>query len=349
LKILVVDDEVVSRELLAELLRQDGFDVDVAKDGAAALEAVDNGDIRMVVTDWMMPNLNGVDLCREIRNRNTAGYVYLILVTSRDKPEDVITGLTAGADDFIAKPVDPAELRMRVHVGKRIISLETRDVAIFAMAKLAESRDPETGAHLERIQGYARALAQQLLNTGQFKHEIDDAFVQSLFLTSPLHDIGKVGIPDSVLLKPGRLSDREFNIMKTHCEIGANALSAAVRQYPDVEYLRMARDLALTHHERYDGSGYPQGLDWIDIPLCGRIAAVADVFDALVSKRIYKDAFSFDVAHAIIAEERGKQFDPHVVDAFFECEPTFHQIFETFIDVDSEIGGLPSEQVPVSV
>jgi putative two-component system response regulator len=345
MKILVADDDLISRELLAELLRHEDHDVDVVPDGAAALEAVRDGAYRMVVTDWMMPELEGVELCQEIRKLNLPGYIYLILVTSRDRPEDVVAGLAAGADDFISKPVEPSELQMRVRVGKRVLSLETRDMAIFAMAKLAESRDPETGAHLERIQGYVRTLTQQLLVFGEYRHEVDDAFVRSIHQTCPLHDIGKVGIPDNVLLKPGRLTDREFEIMKTHCEIGANALSAAVEQYPDVEYLRLARDIAQTHHERYDGSGYPQGLSGIDIPLCGRITAVADVFDALVSKRVYKDAFSLDVAHSIIADERGKQFDPHVVDAFFECEPTFRQILEALIDTDSRAPTASAKQV----
>src|SRR5207244_11500403 len=170
-------------------------------------------------------------------------------------------------DVFRAKPLAPDELLARLHSAERILSLETRDVAIFSLAKLAESRDPETGAHLERVQGYCRALAQQLAADRQFADEIDPEFMRLLYATSPLHDIGKVGIPDSVLLKPGRLSDREFEIMKTHTSIGGQTLDAALKRFPKTKFLRMARDIAAAHHERFDGSGYPAGLAGEQIPL----------------------------------------------------------------------------------
>jgi putative two-component system response regulator len=212
------------------------------------------------------------------------------------------------------------------------LSLETRDVAIFATAKLAESRDPETGGHLERIRSYSTVIAQTLMQRKSFSGEVDADYVRMIYLTSPLHDIGKVGIPDSVLLKPGRLSDREFEIMKTHTTIGADTLSAAVREYPGVAYLRMARDIALTHHEQYDGSGYPQGLRTSDIPLCGRIVALADVYDALTSRRVYKDAFAHDVAQSIILGESGKHFDPEIVEAMMLNEDKFIAIRGNFVE-----------------
>jgi putative two-component system response regulator len=215
---------------------------------------------------------------------------------------------------------------MRVRTGERILSLETRDVAIFAMAKLAESRDPETGEHLERMRYYSRILAEHLVATRPDCAELRAEFTHLVYLTSPLHDIGKVGIPDSVLLKPGRLSDREFAIMKTHTTIGAETLDAAVRQYPGVAYLHFARNIALTHHERFDGSGYPSGLAGMDIPLCGRIVALADVYDALTSKRVYKPAFAHDIAHSMILDEAGRHFDPDVVNAFAENEDKFRSV-----------------------
>ncbi len=240
--------------------------------------------------------------------------------------------MSAGADDFISKPFHPAELLVRVRAGERVLALETRDVAIFAMAKLAESRDPETGAHLERVRRYSRTLAQRLAWNPAYYDQIDDNYTQLIYLTSPLHDIGKVGIPDSVLLKPGRLTAEEFDIMKTHAMIGARTLDAALHEYPGATFLQMARDIAASHHERFDGSGYPDRLRGTDIPLCGRIVALADVYDALTSKRVYKDAFGHDHARNVILEESGRHFDPSVVEAFLQCESQFIDIHRQFAE-----------------
>lgn len=212
---------------------------------------------------------------------------------------------------------------------------ETRDVVIFAMARLAESRDPETGAHIERVQSYCQALAEQLAAPGNYQSHVDPEFIHLMFRASPLHDIGKVGIPDDVLLKPGRLSDREFEIMKTHTTIGAETLEAAMARFANTRFLRMARDIAATHHERYDGTGYPNGLKGQDIPLCGRIVALANVYDALTSRRIYKPAFTHDVARGIIVRESGKQFDPVIVAAFLAIEGRFEAIYKHFAELSS--------------
>ena len=208
------------------------------------------------------------------------------------------------------------ELVARIGTAERVLSLETRDIAIFAMAKLAESRDPETGAHLERVRSYSRVIAQHLGGLDKFSKIITPEYARLIYLTSPLHDIGKVGIPDMVLLKPGRLSDREFEIMKTHTAIGAQTLDAALREFPNVDFLKMGRDIAASHHERVDGAGYPNKLAGEAIPLCGRIVALADVYDALTSRRVYKSAFSQDVARQMIISESGSHFDSDVVDVF---------------------------------
>lgn len=330
MQILIADDDRIDLEMLSFSLIQAGHEVETVENGRDALEALRRSRCRMVITDWEMPEMNGLDLCRAIRADQSSGYVYIILLTCHDSHEDAIEGLSAGADDFIAKPFHPGELVVRVHVGERILGLETRDLAMFAMAKLAESRDPETGAHLERVRNYCRVLAECLSRRGKDGYAMDREQINMLYLTSPLHDIGKLGIPDSVLLKPGRLSDREFEIMKIHTTVGAQTLGAALDEYPDARFLRTARDIAASHHERMDGTGYPNHLAGTDIPLCARITAIADVYDALTSKRVYKSAFRHDVSRSIIVEESGDHFDSEIVEAFLEVEEQFIEIYEQF-------------------
>lgn len=336
MKVLIADDNDVSLMLLGATLTQAGYEVETARDGLHALERIRSERFRLVVTDWEMPRMSGPDLCRAIRAEDLSGYVYCVLVTCHNSPKETVEGLSAGADDFISKPFDPSELIARVRTGERILSLETRDVAIFAMAKLAESRDPETGSHLERVRSYCRVLAQDLARCPAFRHEVDEEFVHLIYLTSPLHDIGKVGIPDSVLLKPGRLSDGEFEIMKQHALMGAETLDAALKAFPGVKFLEMAREIAATHHERWDGSGYPAGLSGCAIPLSGRIMALADVYDALTSKRVYKDAFTHEIARSMILKDAGTHFDPDIVQAFLRTQQQFVDIRSQFAEVHAK-------------
>ena len=332
MRILIVDNDPAALAALRQALARAGHEVLSASDGREALEVVRSGACRLVISDWEMPGMGGPDLCRAIREGDAAGYVYVILLSSRGCAADSLEGLEAGADDFMRKPVNPAELALRVRIGERILSLETRDLTIFAMAKLAESRDPETGAHLERVCNYSRTLAQYLARLPKFRRDVDANYARLIFLTSPLHDIGKVAIPDCVLLKPGRLSDREFEIMKQHTTMGARTLEAALSHHPEAKFLRMAKDIAATHHERWDGTGYPNGLAGTKIPLCGRIVALADMYDALTTKRVYKGAFTHDVARAVLLEARGTHLDPDVVDAFVQNEDQFHEIRDRFSD-----------------
>ena len=209
---------------------------------------------------------------------------------------------------------------------------DTRDVTIMSLASLAETRDNETGNHILRTQRYVRALASCLQSHPEFASQLDDGTVDLLFKSAPLHDIGKVGIPDHILLKPGKLTDEEFQIMKTHTSLGGNALKIAEDRLGSNSFLNLAREIALTHHERWDGAGYPNGISGDEIPVSGRLMAVADVYDALISKRVYKEAFSHEKAKEIITDWRGKNFDPRVVDAFYESESTFLEIASEYVD-----------------
>lgn len=216
--------------------------------------------------------------------------------------------------------------------------LDTRDVAVFALAQLAESRDPETGRHLERIRGYCRILADELSKHGPYTHIVDAQWIDDIYRSSPLHDIGKVGIPDAILLKPGRLSEREFAILKKHTLIGAGALERAVAHTGCGGFLKMAADIARYHHERWDGSGYPDGLQSHDIPLAARIVALADVYDALTSVRVYKSAYEPEVARLMIEEQSGKHFDPAIVEAF-------QARFSEFLEMQALLDELQFEMV----
>jgi putative two-component system response regulator len=321
--VLVVDDDRSSLITLEGFLSDLGYEVATATNGRDAFERIQVGDYRLVISDWEMPGITGLELCQYVRRRQLGPYVYFILLTCRKTHEDLVLGLKAGADDFIRKPFQPDELQVRLNAAVRICSLESRDILIFSLAKLAESRDTETGAHLERMREYSRILADELSHNARFQDTIDADYIRTIYLTSPLHDIGKVGIPDRILLKPGRLTPEEFELMKQHTLIAANTLAAAVENNPSASFFRIAQQIALTHHERFDGRGYPYGLAGNDIALCGRIVSVADVYDALTTRRVYKPAYSHSTARQIIIDNIGKAFDPDIVAAFLAREDEF--------------------------
>jgi putative two-component system response regulator len=336
MRILIVDDDDLSLQILDGVLDEMGYQVDRARNGQEALTKLQSGDIHIVITDWEMPTMNGLELCRSIRENDFVGYIYIIMLTSRDGGQQKIEGLHAGADAFLVKPLNSEELVVSLKTAERILSLETRDLTMFALAKLSESRDPETGAHIERVQSYARLIAQYLSMTDKYRSMVDPEFIRLIHQTSPLHDIGKVAIPDSILLKPGKLTPDELAIMRTHAQIGAQTLDASHKRFPNVRFLQMARDIALSHHERWDGQGYPEGLKADQIPLAARIVTIADVYDALTSRRVYREALSHAQAKELILQQRGLHFDPEITEAFVKMEKQFITIRERFKDDERE-------------
>jgi putative two-component system response regulator len=336
MQILIVDDSKVLLLTLKSLLETAGYEVLTASNGADAIRVLEHNPVRMVISDWEMPEMDGLELCRRVRAEEFSGYVYFLLLTSHGSIDEMVQGLSVGADDFITKPYKSEEILARLRAGERILSLETRDVAIFALAKLAESRDSETGGHLERVQYYCRTLAQEMALLEKYQNTIDSEFIRLMFQTSPLHDIGKVGIPDAILLKPGRLTPEEYTVMKQHTTIAANTLNSSLKKFPGVSFLKMARDIAESHHEKFDGTGYPKGLKGEKIPLCGRILALGDVYDALISRRIYKPGMPHEEAKQIILAGTGTHFDPDVVQCFLNRESQFIAIRNRFDDEKEE-------------
>ncbi len=358
--ILVVDDLPENARLLHDFLTPKGYRVICALSGQETLEILDGELPDAILLDLVMPDIDGLTLCRQIKGDPRRRHIPIIFITGRSERGLNVEALEVGAEDFLSKPFDPVVLHARIrnalrtkYLQDQLMSyqrqlessnehLETavRDrtsqieriqlVAVFSLAKLAESRDTETGDHLERVRSYTRAIATDLRKHGPYRNFITDGFVEALYRSSPLHDIGKVGIPDSILLKPGKLSKEEFDIMKTHTQIGGDTLRAADREAGGDFFLSMGRDIAYHHHEKWDGGGYPYGKKGEDIPLPARITAVSDVYDALSSKRPYKDAFSHEKSRGIILEGRGSHFDPAMVDAFLASEDTFISIRSHF-------------------
>lgn len=332
MNVLIADDDPIALELLREALIAHGHRVECAADGLQAAQTLEDGDARVLICDWEMPALSGPELCRRLRAQDLGRYVYVIMLTSRDRHADLLQGLSAGADDFLTKPFDPAELEIRVKIAERVTALETRDLVIFSMAKLVESRDEDTGKHLERVRAYCRLLACELSVHPRAGCAVDGEFIRCLYLTSPLHDIGKVGIPDAILLKKDRLSEHEYEVMKSHTTIGARTLGAALSEFPSARFLAVARDIAHSHHEKWDGSGYPQGLSGDAIPLAARVLALADVYDALRSRRPYKEPMTHHDAVKFISANSGSHFDPRVVDAFLCVTDRFDAISRALTD-----------------
>ncbi len=358
-RVFAVDDDPLVLKLLEKILEAD-YTVATSTSAVEAVQLCRQFAPDLVLLDLRMPSLDGFEVCRRLRTAFRGRRLAIIIVSAYFSQQEQAQAFAAGADDYIAKPINPLELQSRVKLHFRLLDaitkvdqirhevakdhlessrrleeqqrelLATRDVAVLTLARIAEARDVFTGKHLERIRAYSDLLARQLRQHGPYVDQIDQRFLQDLHQASTLHDVGKVAISDSILLKPGKLTPDEWERMKQHSRVGARILDEAVRRGDGGKFLAMAVAVARSHHERFDGGGYPDGLSGEDIPLAARIVAVADVFDALTSPRPYKPAWSALDAKQVIEMESAGQFDPAVVEAFVTR-------FNDFVEVQSEL------------
>ena len=372
--ILVVDDTPDNLTLMQGLLR-DRYKVMAASNGERGLKiAASDHPPDLILLDIMMPGIDGYEVCRRLKADPATRDIPVIFLTAKSEVEDERHGFELGAVDYITKPISPPIVLARVQTQLALKAsadflrdknayLETevekrtrevtaiQDVTIMALTSLAETRDSDTGNHIRRTQHYVRALARKLSLHPRFSAFLTLANVNLLFKSAPLHDIGKVGIPDRILLKPGKLTPEEFEIMKTHTTLGRDALAQAEQMLgTEVAFLILAKEIAYSHQEKWDGSGYPEGLKGDAIPISARLMAVADVYDALISRRVYKEPMPHAQAVEIIRQSSGRHFDPDVVQAFLEIEETIRAIALAYADSDSdldrkreymEIAGLP--------
>jgi putative two-component system response regulator len=355
--ILIVDDTPENLSVLGELLSH-SYRVRVANSGLRALElAAADPCPDLILLDVMMPDMDGYEVLRRLRSRPSTHEIPVIFVTAMNSTEDEERGFELGSVDYITKPIRPAIVMARVKAQldlkeardwlkhkNAVLEAEVaarmaenrliQDVSIHALARLAETRDSDTGNHIRRTQAYVHALAQRLSRHPRFTAMLgQDKYIDLLAKSAPLHDIGKVGIPDHILQKPGPLTPEEWTIMKTHARLGSDAIEMAERDSDQpMEFLALAKQIARCHHERWDGSGYPDGLAGDAIPIPARLMALADVFDALISRRVYKEPMPFTRAREIILSEKGSHFDPDVVEAFEAVYPVFVEIAQRYSD-----------------
>ncbi len=356
--ILLVDDTETNLDILVDALGED-YEVAVATDGPTALALAKEQTPDLILLDIMMPGMDGYEVCRRLMADPATAQTPVIFLTALTDLADKTRGFAAGGVDYVTKPFEPAEIkaRARTHLCLRLARQElarqneileekvrertrelalTQDAIIEAMAGLAEYRDPETGAHIKRTRNYVRVLAEKLRGEPGYAGYFTDETIDLLYKSAPLHDIGKVGVRDDILLKPGPLTEAEFAVMRRHTVYGRDAIQAAAKNLGDNSFLRLAQEIAYTHQERWDGAGYPQGLAGEAIPIPGRLMAIADVYDALISRRVYKAPFTHAKAVAVIRDGRGSHFDPAMVDAFLDVQETFRQIALEFTESDEE-------------
>ena len=359
--LLVIDDTPDDLALIAGLLSPH-YQVLVANGGEPGLRLAQRQPAPdLILLDIVMPGTDGYEVCRQLKKHAATQDIPVIFLTGKSSIEDEQMGFAQGAVDYVTKPISPPLLMARVatHLAlkkssdflrNRNVWLEQevsrrgqqlaaiQDVTILTMASMAETRDTETGNHIRRTQNYVKTLAIHLKNHPQFSAFLTDENIDTLYKSAPLHDIGKVGIPDRILLKPGKLTADEFEVMKTHSQLGWIAISNAEKSLGvQADFLTVAKEIALFHQEKWDGSGYPEGRKGADIPISARLMAVADVYDALICRRVYKAAMPHRLAVSIIVRGAGQHFDPVIVDAFVALQHEFVAIAERYADSDAEL------------
>jgi putative two-component system response regulator len=357
-RLLIVDDEPASRTLCRFVLESEGMHCDEVDDGPAALQRAGLKRYDLVLLDIDMPKMQGAAVLRHLREEPPAPHLKVIILSGRATEDEMALLMRAGADDYLSKPFSPVQLRERVKAALRLKVLQersdllnrhlltvnremeqgllardsdliqARNTLVLALAELVAQRDSETGAHLLRLQRYCRLLAEEAARLPCFSGQIDPAFIEMLECCAPLHDIGKVGVPDRILLKPGRLTKEERRVMERHTVVAAETLQKVAHTHGfAVAFLHMAMEVARHHHERFDGNGYPDRLAADAIPLAARILAVADVYDALRCRRVYKPALSHADAVRVMVEDVG-HFDPALLAVFQRCALRFDRLFK---------------------
>jgi response regulator RpfG family c-di-GMP phosphodiesterase len=362
-RVLIADDELGIRAMCRCALQMEGIQCEDAVNGARALEVLRSKPFDLVLLDINMPELTGREVLHQLRDNGTWPNLKVIMFSGQATPEEMAPLLLAGADDYLTKPFSVVQLQSQIKAALRLKDAQdrsdllnrhllgvnheleqnlnardcdlvhARNALVLALAKLVEYRDSETSTHLSRLQRYCRVLAEEAAGSPLFANQIDQNYVDLLVCCAPLHDIGKVGLPDHILLKPGKLDTDERIIMQAHTIIGSDTLRAVAEEHGSaMVFLQMAIDIARHHHERFDGKGYPDRLAGNSIPLAARIVTVCDVYDALRSRRVYKPALSHIAAVQIMSEGSQGQFDPTLIHFFQRCAPEFERIFRESAD-----------------
>ena len=348
-KILMVDDSPDNLQLLTAVLKRGGLVPRPVTSGRQAIKAAEADPPDLVLLDIRMPEMSGVEVCQRFKQDKRLRGIPVIFISGLQGSDDKVEGFRAGGVDFVSKPIEEEVVlaRIKTHLRLRRLQLElvsqnvqleqriaeqvktataSQLATIFALAKLAEVRDDDTGQHIERVQTFARRLGERMRELGLHAAHLTSAFIENLYQTACLHDIGKVGTPDAILCKPGKLTTEEFAEMRKHCSLGARTLATVLEHHPDNQFLHMGVEVARSHHEWWDGTGYPDGLQGTAIPLSARVVALADFYDALTSHRCYRPAFSHEDACRMIQVGNGTHFDPDVATAFADLEGEFRRI-----------------------
>lgn len=357
--ILIADDMPKNVQILGQILSSENFEVLVAENGVEVLEIVAEQIPDLFLLDVMMPQMDGLETAKKLKENDKTRDIPIIFITARSEKEHIIEGFAHGAVDYIVKPFDSSEVKARVRshlelkhardmlnnqnqILEQMVDDRTRKIqmlqraTLISLSTLAEYRDPETGGHILRTQDYMRIIGEEVLKRGLYKKDLDEKKLNVLVSVTPLHDIGKVGVPDHILLKPGKLTPEEFEEMKKHVIYGKNAMERAKDLYQDEFFFETALEVIMGHHEEWNGGGYPSGLKGEEICLAGRMMAIADVYDALISKRVYKDPIVHNEALEIMIKQRGQKFEPLLFDIFLEVSDLFRETAIQNADSDEE-------------